>query len=104
MLIKKYVKKYQDHLYLLFRVLVGDTFKQTFVNSGSSPNPIIASIINGEESIVSSGTASDSGSGHYYRQAIINTPGYYVSQWDATISGNPYKRRQRLKAVLNEVD
>ena len=88
----------------LKRVLVGDTFKQTFVNSGASASPIIAAIISGSETIISSATAIDSGNGHYYRMASVDTPGYYVSQWDATISGNPYKRRQRFKAVLNEVD
>jgi len=88
----------------LKRVLVGDTFKQTFVNSGSSANPIIASIISGSETIISSGTAVDSGNGHYYYMASVSAPGYYVSQWEATISGNPYKRRKRFKAVLSEVD
>lgn len=88
----------------LKRVQVGDTFKQTFINSGSSANPVIASIITGSETVISSGTAVDSGNGHYYQQAIINTPGYYVSQWDVTISGNPYKRKTRFKAILGEVD
>lgn len=85
-------------------VQVGDTFKQTFINSGSTVSPIVASIISGSETIVSSGAGVDSGNGHYYRQAIINTPGYYVSQWDATISGNPYRRKFSFQAVLNEVD
>ena len=86
------------------RVLVGDTFKQTFINSGQTASSIIASIVDGSESIVSSGTAVDSGDGHYYAMAIVSTPGWYVSQWDATISGRPYKRRLRFKAVMNEVD
>jgi hypothetical protein len=86
------------------RVLVGDTFKQTFVNSGAAASPIIASIITGSETVIASGTAIDSGNGHYYKMASVDTPGYYVSQWDATISGSAYKRRQRFKAVLNEVD
>ena len=85
-------------------VQVGDTFKQTFVNSGATASPIIASIISGSETVVNSGTATDSGSGHYYRMTIINTPGFYISQWDATIGGNPYKRKQRIKAILGEVD
>lgn len=88
----------------LVRVLVGDTFKQTFINSGSTASPIAASIINGSETIISSGAGVDSGSGHYYRQTIVTTPGFYVSQWEATISGNVYKRRTRFKAVLDEVD
>lgn len=85
-------------------VLVGDTFKQTFINSGGSASPIVASIIDGGENIVSSGSAVDSGNGHYYMMASVDTPGYYVSQWDATISGLAYKRRMRFKAILNEVD
>lgn len=85
-------------------VLVGDTFKQTFINSGSVANPIFASIIDGSETMLNSESATSSGNGHYFRQTIINTPGYYVSQWDATISGKPYKRRQRFRAILDEVD
>ena len=47
------------------RVLVGDTFKQTFINSGSTISPIVASILDGAGSIVSSGAGVDSGSGHF---------------------------------------
>lgn len=86
------------------RVLVGDTFKATFINSGGSASPIIASLISGSETIISSGSAVDSGNGHYYRMFTVNSPGYYVLQWDATISGNTYKRRKRFKAYMNEVD
>ena len=88
----------------LTEVLVGDTFKQTFINSGSTASPIVASIISGSETIVSSGAGVDSGNGHYFFQAMVDTPGYYISQWDATISGNAFKRKQRIKAILNEVD
>ena len=86
------------------RILVGNTFKQTFINSGSTPSPIVASILSGSETIVSSGAAVSSGNGHWYRMAIVSTPGYYVSQWDLTLSGNPYKARTKFKAYLNEVD
>lgn len=85
-------------------VLVGDTFKQTFVASGTDPSVIKAAIISGSETIVSSGAGVNSLNGHFYRNAIVNTPGYWVSQWEATINGLPYKRRIRFKAVLNEVD
>lgn len=88
----------------LTRVLIGDTFKATFINSGGVASAISASIYNGSETLVSSQTAVDSGNGHYYRMLSVSTPGWYVLQWDATISGNPYKRRKRFKAYLNEVD
>ena len=85
-------------------VLVNDTFKQTFVASGTDPSVITASVIDGNEVIVSSGAGVNSLNGHFYRNTIVNTPGYYVSQWQATINGLPYKRRLRIKAILSEVD
>jgi len=86
------------------QVLVGDTFKQFWVSSGTTPSVITASIVDGAEAIVSSETGTSSGNGHFYRTTSVNTPAWYVSQWEATIIGNPYKRRFRFKAVLNEVD
>lgn len=85
-------------------VLIGDTFKQTFVNSGATPSSIVATVYDGDESIVSSGSGVDSGNGHFYRMASVSTPGYYVSEWRATISGHSYRRRIPFKAVLQEVD
>lgn len=88
------------------KVLVGDTFKQTFIASGTDPSVITASILDENEAVVSSGTGVNSLNGHYFRNVSggVNTPGYYVSQWDATIAGLPYKRRSRFKAILGEVD
>lgn len=88
------------------QVLVGDTFKQTFIASGTDPSVIVASIINGAGAIVTSGAGVNSLNGHFYRNIVggVNTPGYYVTQWQATISGSPYKRRKRFQAILNEVD
>lgn len=85
-------------------VLVGDTFKQTFIASGTDPSVITAAVLDGNETVVSSGAGVNSLNGHFYRNVKVNTPGYYVSQWDATINGLPYKRRLRFKAILNEVD
>ncbi len=88
----------------LKRIQVGDTFKQFWISSGTTPSVISAAIITGSETVISSGTGVSSGNGHYYRTALVNSPGYYISEWKATISGNPYKRKYRFKAVLNEVD
>ncbi len=88
----------------LKKVLIGDTFKQTWISSGTLPSLISAAIISGSETVINSGTGVSSGNGHYYRTALINTPGYFVSEWKATIAGNPYKRRLRFKAIRNEVD
>jgi hypothetical protein len=88
------------------QVLVNDTFKQTFIASGTDPSVIVASVLDGNGAIVTSGAGVNSLNGHFYRNVVggVNTPGYYVSQWDATISGLPYKRRRRFQAIINEVD
>lgn len=88
----------------LKRIQVGDTFKQFWISSGTSPSVISAAIITGSETVISSGSGVSSGNGHYYRTTSVNSPGYYVSEWKATIAGSPYKRRARFKAYLNEVD
>jgi len=86
------------------QVLTEDTFKQFWISSGTTPSVISAAIIDKDEIVVSSGTGVSSGNGHYYRTALVSTPGWYVSEWKATISGNPYRRRFKFKAVLCEVD
>ena len=86
------------------QVLIGDTFKQFFISSGTTPSVITASIVDGAETIISSETGVSSGNGHFWRTTSVNTAGWYVSQWEAMISGSPYRRRFRFKAVLNEVD
>lgn len=88
----------------LEKVLIGDTFKQTWISSGAIASVISAAIITGSETIINSGTGTSSGNGHYWRTAVVNTPGYYISEWKATIAGNPQKRRLRFKAISNEVD
>ena len=85
-------------------ILIGSTFKARFISSGSSPSAIVHTIYDGNENIVNSGTGTNSGNGHYYRDTLVNTPGYYVSEWLATIAGNQYKKRTRIKAVREEAD
>ncbi len=87
-------------------VLVNDTFKAIFIASGTDPSVINHSILDGSGNIVSSGAGVNSLNGHFFRDVSggVNSPGYYVSQWEATISGLAYKRRRRIKAILNEVD
>jgi len=86
------------------KVLTEDTFKQFWISSGTTPSVVSAAILDGNDAVVSSGTGVSSGNGHYYRHTSVNTPAWYVSEWKATISGNPYKRRFRFRAILGEVD
>lgn len=85
--------------------LCGDTIKIRWVNSGVTPSAIIAAAYTGSETIVDSATMVSSGDGHYYHlHTIPNTPGYYVAQTLATISGKPYKNRTAYRAVLMDVN
>ena len=85
--------------------LIGDTVKMTWINSGVTPDSLIYSMFNGDETLVASGTMTSSGAGHYFAYVTLpDTPGLYVGQTLATISTLPFKRRKTLRAVLQEVD
>ena len=86
------------------KILVGNTFKAFWISSGTTPSVMSMSIIDGSETIVSSGAGVSSGSGHFYRFFSVDTPGYYAVRFNATITGLPYIRKTRFKAVLGEVD
>lgn len=85
--------------------LCGDTIKIRWINSGVTPTSLIVAAYTGSETIVDSATMISSGAGHYYHlHTIPNTPGYYVAQTLATISGKPYKNRTVYRAVLMDVN
>jgi len=86
--------------------LIGDTAKLTWVNSGVTPDAAPPwSLYDGGETVVDTGTLISSGNGHYYGYCTLpDTPGFYVAESIATISGFPFKRRVRLRAILDEVD
>jgi hypothetical protein len=86
------------------RILTGDTATFTFISSGDTPSPITLAIIDKDDTVVSSVAMTDSGNGHYYANAYVNTPGFYTAEWKATIGGNPYRRREPFQAVMLEVD
>lgn len=85
--------------------LCGDTVKIRWVNSGVTPITIVAATFTGSETIVDSGAMTSSGDGHYYYlHTVPDTPGIYVSQTLADISGKPYKNRTVYRAVLKDVN
>lgn len=86
------------------RVTVAGTFKLTWVNSGVTTTGLVATILDGSETVVSTHSAVSSGNGHYYANVSVNTPGFYSGRFDGTISGEPYRRYLRFKAVTGEVD
>lgn len=86
-------------------IILGSTFKVTWVSSGVTPAAISFSIFDGSESLVSSQSAVSSGNGHYYANAIIPdtyAPGLYAGQWLSTISGDVYKTRDFYSAFPEE--
>jgi len=85
--------------------LCGDTIKVRWINSGVTPTTIVGAVYTGSETIVDSAAMASSGDGHYYHlHTVPNTPGYYVAQTLATISGKPYKNRTAYRAVIRDVN
>lgn len=87
------------------KYLSEDTKTFTWISSGQTASPMLLSIFDGSETVVSSVSMTDSGNGHYYKaQTLPVTPGFYVVEWKATISSNPYKKRERIQIVNGTVD
>jgi len=85
--------------------LIGDTIKVTWINSGVTPTSLICTVYTGSETLVDSGAMTSSGNGHYYfNHTVSSLQGFYVAETLASINGDPYKRRVKFKAVLDEVD
>jgi len=86
-------------------MLCGNTIKIRWINSGVSPSSLTALVYNGSGTLVDSGAMTSSGDGHYYYlHTIPSTPGYYVTETNATISGKPYKNRTPYRAVITDVN
>lgn len=97
---------------MIEKVLVGDTREYTWINSGAAPSPINHTLYlrdsnapgSGTEIIVSSKSGVSSGNGHYFSLAQVSTPGYYVSEWNATLDSNLYKERIIFQATAKSID
>ena len=84
---------------------VGNTIKFTCISSGMSASPIFSTLLDGDETIVGSVSATDSGAGHYYANHLMpNTPGYYVNRWNFTVSALSYSAARKFQVVRTEVD
>lgn len=83
---------------------VGDTFQVTWINSNVTPTDIHYTVHDGSESLVDSGTMISSGNGHYYGFHTPNSFGFFTVRTVATIAGLPFKRSEKFKAILVEVD
>lgn len=88
----------------VFEAIAGTTLRVTWVNSGVTPTSLALSLIDKDETLVSSMTAVSSGNGHYYAPVYIPTSdAWYVAQSIAIIDASTYinralVRRQKLEA------
>lgn len=97
---------------MMDKITVGDTRAYTWVNSGVTPTSILHKIYlrdttlpgSGTEILVSSKAGVSSGNGHYYSLVLVNTPGYFVSEWSATVDSNTYKERFVFQADAKSID
>lgn len=85
------------------KVLIGDTIKFTWINSGVTMNPRMT-VFTGSETVVNTGTLTDSGAGHYYYNYTVDAAGYYNMVAVGSAAGKPYKRNLKIKGVTGGVD
>lgn len=87
------------------RFLIGTTVQFTWVSSGAAPSSIYTAIYTGSETMINSVAMTSTGNGHFNSgYTVSNTPGFYVGETKAVVSGFPYKKRIRFQVILEEVD
>ena len=86
-------------------VVAGSTLRLTWINSGTSPSPIISVLENNSGTMISSRAGVASGNGHFYADhSVPSTPGqWYLAWWYATLSTNTYASPQLVHAFRPEV-
>ena len=85
------------------KVLIGDTIKFTWINSGVSMSPTFE-VFTGSETVVNTGTFTDSGNGFYYHDYTVNSTGYYNLKGIGIANSKPYIRQHKIKGVTGGVD
>ena len=77
----------------------GDTVTLTWVNCGAAPSKICSTLLDTNESLVSSVAGVSSGSGSYYApHTLPGSKQWLVNRWYATINANTYVRSQFVDA------
>jgi hypothetical protein len=85
--------------------LPGDTMYLTWVFSGYDVSNLNYRIRDSADTIVSTGTFTNSGDGHAFALVTVSsTSGYYVAEYHNTIDGFPYLRRKQFRVQEIEVD
>jgi|GEM_PF-5730748 len=85
------------------KVLIGDTVKFTWINSGVTMSPTME-VFTGSETVVNTGTFTDSGAGHYYYDYTVSSGGYYRLKATGTASSKTYVRDKLVKDVTGGVN
>lgn len=85
--------------------LPGDTMSLTWVFSGYDVSNLNYKIRDNSDTIVNTGTFTDSGNGHAFALVTVSSvSGYYVAEYHNTIDGFPYLRRRKFRVQTIEVD
>jgi len=86
------------------RVTLGSTYRATWVSSGVTASPIVYNIFSGSETMVRSYAGVDSGNGHYYVDARIDSVGLWRGSWFATVSANSFRNDEVLAIFPFDTD
>jgi hypothetical protein len=85
--------------------LPGDTMLLTWVFSSYDVSNLNFRIRDSADTIVTTGTFTDSGNGHAFALVTVSSDaGYYVAEYHNTIDGFPYVRRRAFRVQAIEVD
>lgn len=79
----------------------------SWISSGQTVSDIFFAVFNGSEDLVDSATMVASGpTGGFVGFHLVPNSGseYYAVLTEATISGRPFRRKQRYHAICLEVD
>jgi hypothetical protein len=89
----------------ILNAIAGTTLKLTWVNSGVTPSDICMSLLDRDETVVSSASAVSSGNGHYFLPVYVpNSWQWYVAQSIAIVDARTYVNRALVRRWKLEVN
>lgn len=89
----------------MIKIIAGTTLKTTWVSSGVTPSGITSAILDSQDAVVDSISATSSGNGFYFGlHTMPSSPGYYVNEWRAFINSKPYINRQLIRNMTLETN
>lgn len=89
----------------IIETIGGSTLRFTWYSEDAVASPISCALYDGNETLVSSASATSSGGGHYYAPLVVpSSAPWFVNEWVSVINANTYVSRQLVRVHRLEVD